>query len=478
NVYFMKNKYSVNRAMINIEREGLDKKQIYICNRCKVIFTDSENEKLESLVNCPACNEKIQLDSYKYAIRFPNMSSKVKARITCDEENRQIQGYEISINYKKLHDKVEKSMVSCAIKEKFAIITYEHNGKIIIVNKGIIYKNKKTLEREVQSFNFCTACGEWLRASKVDDHNNRCIKSGTSKHIFKDLWLFIEGNHDVLTFKFPLIKEKDFNDNKISSYYITLKEAIIQSILLTYNLEESEIEGFIQESANDEGEKIIVIFETEDGGTGVLKSLINPELNRFETFIENLKKILHIENLEPYKETRDACLEACYNCLLTFRNQRFHQYINRKLIIPLVKKLKNCRISTFTQTDQIETNIDDKLQYLKAKCDSELEKMVLEEIKRQNLPLPDDAQVVFFDDCIPIAKADLFYNKETFKIYVFIDGPPHRDEDNKTQDRKKRSIIEDKYGSIVVALDFTDGDYKRDKNKITKEVEKLKEFLN
>ena len=44
--------------------------------------------------------------------------------------------------------------------------------------------------------------------------------------------------------------------------------------MLTYNLDESDINGFINPLPGKK-EHSIVIFETEEGGTGVLKSLLN-----------------------------------------------------------------------------------------------------------------------------------------------------------------------------------------------------------
>ena len=56
---------------------------------------------------------------------------------------------------------------------------------------------------------------------------------------------------------------------------------------------------------------------------------------------------------------------------------------------------------------------------------SELEKQVLDEIIKQKLRLPDEAQKLYTENDVPITKADFFYNPDT---YVFIDGPPHAPE--------------------------------------------------
>ena len=253
-----------------------------------------------------------------------------------------------------------------------------------------------------------------------------------------------------------------------------MKEAITLSIVLTYNLEENEIQGFLNPIPG-KAEQQIVIFESEEGGTGVMRSLLNPDLDRFDKFVENMARLLHIQSIDPYEETRDACKEACYNCLLTFRNQREHFMINRTLVLPFIKKMKGC---IFSRMEKESVDIsEDHLEVLKSKCDSMLEKAVLDEIIRQKIDLPTEAQKIFFEGDIPIAKADFFYDKGTYGIYIFIDGPPHMSESVQAIDYANRRIIEDKHGNPVIALDFTDGEYIHNPKLIEVQVKKIGEYL-
>ncbi len=410
-----------------------------------------------SLIKCPICDVEIKLSSFKSSLRFPQMFSTSGPRITCDEENRQIKGYEITINYKHKKSKIVNYEIICD-QNQTAKISYEHNGNIYMVNKGSRIKSKTTNEIELHSFNYCSACGQWLHDQRANKNKKKppithievCPKGGSERHLQKDFWLFIDGNHDVVVFDFPLIGDFD-----PTSYYTTLKEAMIQSIMLTYNLEESEISSFLNPVPGKNNQSI-VIFETEEGGTGVLKSLLNTSLDRFDKFIENLFTILHVKTLEPYEETMDACVTACYNCLLRFRNQFEHNLLNRKIILPLIKSLKNCVLEGISKVSELD--LIEKLKDLKEKCDSKLEKMVLDEIINQKLPLPHEAQKLFTDNGIPITKADFFYNPDKF---LFVDGPPHIPDNVQSEDRAKRDKIESQ-GFTVIELDFKEGKYFED----------------
>ena len=463
-VYFSGNKYKINKALVESERGDVDVNRIYICESCNEIIVDSLTSTSTSLAKCPNCEEDIKLSKFKKSIKFPHMYAVSGARITCDEENRQIRGYELTVNYKRKPSALLFFEITVD-GSKFGTITYENSGEIYNVNKGYQVKSKSSNEIRLQNFNFCSACGQWLYEGEAEEHIENCSRNGQQRHLYKDLWMFIKGEYDVISFNFPIIGELDINQ-----YYITLKEAIIQSLLLTYNLDESELKGFINPIPGLE-EQSIIIFETETGGTGVLKSLLDISTFNFDRFIENMFRILHLKLDEPYDETMDACVVACYNCLLRFKNQYEHKHLNRKLIIPLVKELRKSDISKISKTKP--KNPLEQLEELTQLCDSELEKKVLRTIFNLKITLPDEAQKTYYENDNPIVKADFFYNDG---IYIFVDGPPHANENVQREDKQKRDIVESN-GFTVIDLDFKDGKYTEDPSLVEKEVLKLKDYI-
>ncbi|MHA1251090.1 MAG: DEAD/DEAH box helicase [Candidatus Helarchaeota archaeon] len=460
-VYFLGNKYNINRAMIKSDRGEIEVDKVYICDKCNEIIIDNKNFRSISMIKCPNCNESIKLSNFKSCIQFPHMYSISGDRITCDEENRQVRGYMITMNYERNESAISEYEIISG-EEKIGSITYEHNGKIYIVNQGYRVKSINTNEVKLQSFNFCSACGQWLPGNKADEHINNCPKNALARNLYRDLWLMVKGYHDVVVFNFPIVGVAD-----PISYYTTLKEAIIQSLILTYNLDDSELNGFVNPIPNEE-EYSIVIFETEEGGTGTLKSLLDTSTTQFDKFIKNIFRIIHLKTEPPYEDTTDACITACYNCLLRFRNQLEHKLLNRKLIIPLVKELINCKLSK-NKSEDILDDIN-RLELLKEKCDSDLEKRVLDEIFKQKFPLPTEVQKAIYENDVPKVKVDFFYKPDKC---IFVDGPPHRAENIQKQDKEKRDFLESK-GYIVMVLDFKDGRYVNDSSIIAREVEKLK----
>ena len=66
-----------------------------------------------------------------------------------------------------------------------------------------------------------------------------------------------------------------------------------------------------------------------------------------------------------------------------------------------------------------ELELKEQLKNLKEKCDSELKKMVLDEILHQKLPLPDEVQKLYTENDIPIVTADFYYKQDKNEIYIY-----------------------------------------------------------
>ncbi|UYP44196.1 ATP-dependent RNA helicase SrmB [Candidatus Lokiarchaeum ossiferum] len=470
-IYFLGNKYQVTKAEVRTTKGKIEVQDMYICPYCEEILMDTPQQKVKCLSNCLSCQNPIDNGQFKYAFEFPHMSSINKERITCDEEARMVKGYEVSMNYKWTNKAKEYQIIETKNDNALVELSYEHNGKIFIVNKGVVKSDKNNPnESNLEPFYYCSACGAWLHETQVNTHLDNCERNGTSENLYNDgYWLFVEGNHDVLEFKVPFIGPVHPSIKEILTFYTTMKETITQSILITFNLGENEIMRFLRPQQGTDNFSI-VIFEKEEGGTGILKSLLNPEITRFDQFIKNLKRILHVEKLVPYQETRDACHKACYNCLLGFRNQFEHEYLDRKSILPIITRLE--QITLEAKKNESE-NAEDHFTQLLDQCDSDLEKLVLKEIQKQNLHFPTEAQKTYFQGDTPIVTADFFYTPET---YIFVDGPPHEQDHVELDDKNKRGILES-HGKIVIEMDFCDGLYKHQPELIKKEVQKLKQYL-
>ena len=116
----------------------------------------------------------------------------------------------------------------------------------------------------------------------------------------------------------------------------TLQAAIKRAIEQVYQVESSEI--FVEPIPNALDRRMILIYESGEGGAGVLRNLVrNP--NAMKNIAEAALKLMHYEkndgqswdadHMEQFDRKTD-CVAGCYSCLLTYYNQPEHNKIDRR----------------------------------------------------------------------------------------------------------------------------------------------------
>ena len=129
-----------------------------------------------------------------------------------------------------------------------------------------------------------------------------------------------------------------------------------------------------------------------------------------------------------------------YECLCNYYNQRVHDLLNRKLVLPTLRILKEAEIVPKDSSECFDD--DDKFNDMMNTCDSNLEKTVLHLVKELKVPLPSHGQVLISDGDEPIAKPDFAYLEDEGSMLVFVDGPDHDSESVKIDDKNKRNRLD------------------------------------
>jgi len=234
-------------------------------------------------------------------------------------------------------------------------------------------------------------------------------------------------NNDVVTLDCVPLEEVE--NEKYDAFYTTLLHTLKQALIISMNLEESEIEGFLVNVPNQEQQRI-VLYETAEGGVGAAESLT--QTPRLAAVLKTARELLH--------EEEEGCEKACYECLGSFYNQRDHELLDRHLVLPLLQNLSACKIEPLEEKKR-------SLALLLEQCDSELEQQVLQAIHERGLRLPDQMHKTLYKGNAPIASADFYYEP---KIIVFVDGSPHHKEYVAAADKKKRKRLKGLGYRIVV----------------------------
>ena len=136
------------------------------------------------------------------------------------------------------------------------------------------------------------------------------------------------------------------------------------------------------------------------------------------------------------------CSRACYDCLLSYYNQRDHKMLDRHLVKDYLLKL--AQSTTFTTGSQ--DSYDELYNNLRLLTDvrSELERKFLEHIYKTKRRLPDFAQHKIKEmNVIP----DFIYKPN---VCVFCDGSVHDQPQQKESDKNIRMQLKDQGYRVVV----------------------------
>ncbi len=423
-VYYRGNRYEVVEArpttsglsVVEGQENQADFQLLLVCPTCRSAYIGEEANRAV----CAVCQENLAgTHPLRHALPMPDMVARHRQSITADAEERMRRGYKVEIYYKqgtatrsfdvgRVPNPPEAEQVTNLF---YMQLTYEHNGRLIIANRG---SRQSEANDEPLGFAYCQRCQRWLTSPRaIDDHPNTpgqpgdCFRGGQAEDIISDVVLYNDSLHDVVTL--DVTPPEGMDEEQVEAFYITLLHTFTQALAVALELDANELGGFVSERDSPLGGKPIVLYETAEGGSGAVEALTDPV--RLADIISKAIALLHGE--EP-----EGCERACYECLCTFYNQRDHHLLNRHLILPWLQALTELTITPIESPSQDTPS----LETLLAQCESSLEREILQTIAQRGLPLPDVAQQPIYDGDEPVTRADFFYPPNHV---VFVDGPPH-----------------------------------------------------
>ncbi|OQB27225.1 MAG: putative ATP-dependent helicase Lhr [Chloroflexi bacterium ADurb.Bin180] len=434
-LYYRGSRYEVTHARLKTRALAPETKELTLCPTCSAAYLGPEAKRAAC-----RCGKDLRDSPPQLALELPDMFAQKTARITADEEERLRLGYVVTPHYQP-GSYVRSSEVKVGDKVSFEL-RYEHNGRIVLVNAG-----PRQAEREGQAsgFRLCTKCHRWLLGEDaVAKHvaagaEGGCRQKARESDVAPPLNLYTDVQTDVLELVVP--RPAGVPAEGARFFYTTLLHTWLQSIAVTLNLDERELGGFLTQHPTEPGQLNLVLYETAEGGAGVLESLTAAP--RLKQVIARAREILH-EN-----DPEGGCERACYDCLLTFYNQMDHEWIDRQLVLPWLVALDGLRVEESGSVAAGPT-----LEELLARCQSGLERQVLRAIAERGLRLPDAAQKTLYDHDEPLAVADLFYEPN---LAVFVDGPPHEQASVAAADEVKRRRLKAKGWRVFVVRGESQG---------------------
>lgn len=363
--------------------------------------------------------------------RMRNANTRRRQRITSDEEDRLRIGYEIHAFFRfggsgnSTHRRIGQVEING---DEWGRLSYGSSATIWRVNAG--WRRRK--KQDAWGFQLDTQNGYWGRNDELSEDEDPGDPMSASKRMVVP---YVDDKKNCLLIE----PGDDLGTAEIKS----LQAALAAAIGIVYELEENEIASEALPTGGDP--RRLLFYEAAEGGAGVLRQLVD-DPNALAGIAGKALEICHFDpetgdDLRRADNAEEDCEKACYNCLMTYRNQRDHKALDRKAIRQLLMDLTNAKVAA---SPGPLTRAEHRAR-LEKLCDSDLEREWLKFVDEANLDMPDAAQVKIDGHYV---QPDFFY--KSYSAAVFIDGPIHDNADVAKGDAEKRDALTDAGYTIIV----------------------------
>jgi superfamily II DNA/RNA helicase len=419
-VYYEGNKFKITKTKIPVGDFEGHYERVALCLSCGYFH----NGNSWTRDTCEKCGEGLTQDSSgnpaKLSRVFPIQTAitERQKRITCDEEERLKYGYNVTTHFR--YDKsseIESATVKASDDQPLLKLTYGSTASLWRINRGLQRSREQGFRLDIKT-------GLWQKDEPKHDPDD----------LHTEVHLLAAETRNIL-----VVEPSNIGDANRDAFLATLQYALERSIQAHYKLEEDELAS----ERVGKGETLL-FWEAAEGGAGVLSQILS-DPNAFQAIAD---KALDICHFKPDEENK-ACAKACYECLLSYRNQFDHPRLNRHQIRKWLHNLKDSKVDLHNADPDRQRKYEEL--YERTDADSELERRVLNEIWRQGMRLPDAAQKLIPEaECCP----DFLYKQS--QVAVFCDGSVHDSPEQQKQDKRQRDDLQYLAGYYPFTIRYDD----------------------
>ncbi|MDZ7721635.1 MAG: Zn-binding domain-containing protein [candidate division KSB1 bacterium] len=420
-IYHEGSQYVIHKVILPVHDETLNTGTAKICCECGYLHPVSDGVGVDL---CELCGSPLD-NPMNRLFRLQNVSTKRRDRITSDEEERMRLGYDLLTgvrfngNNPHLYGWIESENT------RTATLRYGHTATIWRINLG--WKRRKI--RSQLGFMLDTEQGLWERNETTSTDDDDVFSRRIERVI-----PFVEDRRNSLIIE----PTQQLDMGQMASLQSALKAAI----QIEFQLEDQELA--VEPLPDYNSRKSILIYESAEGGAGVLRRLLFAP-QEFKAVARRALELCHFdpatgEDLKRAPFADEDCEAACYNCLMNYGNQPDHEHLDRHKIKNILLQYANSTVHLSPVNQTREQHFKNLLKL----CDSELEKNWLRILEKNEMRLPSEAQPLIHT-CE--TRPDFLYKEN--QVAVYIDGPYHDYPERQQRDHEKTECMED-YGYTVI----------------------------
>jgi very-short-patch-repair endonuclease len=440
-VYHEGSRYLINKAILPVgdieaddPRQRIALREAKLCDACGYLHPVTEDGGPDV---CQRCGVVLG-QPLRQLFRLQNVATKRRDRITSDEEERMRFGYEILTGVRfgepGGHAGPRTATLADGDGAALAHLVYGSAATLWRINLGWTRRRNK----DQFGFGLDLERGYWQRNDQVaaeDDPED--AMSPTVVRVIP----FVEDRRNCLLFA---------PDQRMDvAEYASLMSALKKAIQVRYQLEDSELAAEVLPSR--QVPKQILFYEAAEGGAGVLRRLLDDP----EAVAELARLALDVCHFDPASGAdrrrapwaREDCEAACYDCLMSYGNQRVHQLLDRQRIRTTLLAYTHASVAA----SPAALPRAEHLGQLARLAGSDLEREWLRFLDQRHLRLPSRAQPLI---AACGTRPDFVYDGD-YGVAIYVDGPIHQYASRHARDVTQTDAMLDN-GYTVIRFAHTD----------------------
>ncbi len=429
-IYYEGSRYLINRVLLPVEREELVTRSAKLCGECGYLHPIEVGEGPDL---CERCGHALE-PPLTQLFRLQNVATRRRDRISSDEEERLRLGYEIQTGVRFAEQGGRPGQRMAEVTEagsRLATLTYGQAATIWRLNLGWARRRN----RQQYGFVLDVERGYWARSEAVDEDDDDPMSPRTARVI-----PFVEDRRNCL-----LLETSAALDVGAAA---SLQAALKHAIQVEYELEDSELAAERLPTAGSG--RVLFFYEAAEGGAGVLRRLVD-DPDSLRRVARRALDLCHFDSETGADQgqaprARERCEAACYDCLMSYTNQRDHEQLDRQLIREPLLHLARAQV----RASPVALPRNEHLAQLRRLAGSELERQWLELLESRQLRLPTQAQTLV-EGCA--TRPDFIY---AGLAAIYVDGPPHRYPERQARDREQLECLRDMGYSVIRFSDEAD----------------------
>jgi len=425
-IYHEGSRYVINKVILPVEGdESSIKRRAVQCESCGYVhpLRDEPGPDL-----CENCDSRLPAP-FENLFRMENVATRRRDRINSDEEERFRLGFELKtgVRFARRDGVVSARQAQVLDKEGavLATLVYGHAASIWRMNLG--WRRRK--DKDQTGYVLDIERGFWAKSQVVADDPDDPMSPRVERVV-----PYVEDTRNCI-----LVRPEGSPDAVAMA---SLEAALKTAIQVEFQLEDRELATEALPSSMDR--QHILLFEAAEGGAGVLRRLVEdtealPRVARLALELAHFDPDT-LEDQHRSKGGREDCEAACYDCLLSYFNQRDHRLLDRQVLPELLGPWRTADV----RTSPGPVPREDQRTRLLNLCQSGLERRFVELVDSLALKLPSHAQQLIATSGV---RPDFLYEHEGAAI--FIDGPHHDTPQQRAIDDDQQDRLEDEGFTVI-----------------------------